>query len=163
MGDGRSPTMYPLEVTSTTPDGVAGIPIWGQYRPVFGGDLPTIIWANFMRAASANLPVADFPPPDYSVVQGIQALVPNVAGFDLVSATNALTAAGFTPTQGGTAFSTYPVGTVAYTTPGGGFQASLGSQITIFTSSGPAPPPPTKAPTKKPTTKGPGHRLSNPR
>jgi membrane peptidoglycan carboxypeptidase len=157
VGDGRSPTLYPLKVTTTTPDGVSGVPNWYPGNEVFGGDLPTMIWANFMRAASANLPVADFPPPDYSVVQGIQATVPNVAGFDLGSATNALTAAGFTPTQGGTAFSNYPVGTVAYTSPGGFGQASLGSQVTIFTSSGPAPPPPpppTKAPTKKPTTKG---------
>ena len=28
VGDSRSPTLYPLQVTSTTPDGVAGIPIW---------------------------------------------------------------------------------------------------------------------------------------
>jgi membrane peptidoglycan carboxypeptidase len=156
VGDGRSPTKYPLQVTSTTPDGVSGIPIWYPSRAVFGGDLPTIIWANFMRAASVNLPVIDLPPADNSVVIGVQSLVPNVAGMDIVSATNALTAAGFTPTQGGTQFSGYPVGVVAGTNPGGGFQASLGSQVAIITSSGAAPPPPpvaTKAPTK-PTTKG---------
>jgi membrane peptidoglycan carboxypeptidase len=154
VGDGRSPTKYPLQVTSTTPDGVAGIPIWGQYRAVFGGDLPTIIWANFMKAASANLPVIDLPPPDYSVVIGVQATVPNVAGMDLVSATNALTAAGFTPTQGGTSYSSYAPGTVAFTTPGGFSQAPEGSQVTIITSSGAAPPPPpSKAPVTKPTTK----------
>src|SRR6185437_3360511 len=56
VGDGRSPTKYPLAVTATTPNGVDGIPIWPQYQEVFGGDLPTMIWANFMRAASVNLP-----------------------------------------------------------------------------------------------------------
>jgi membrane peptidoglycan carboxypeptidase len=156
VGDSRSPTLYPLKVTSTTPNGVDGIPSWPQYAPVFGGDLPTRIWATFMRSASANLPVLDFPPPDNSVVIGVQALVPNVAGMDLVSATNALTAAGFTPTQGGTTYSGYAPGLVAATSPGGGFQASLGSQVTIITSSGaaPPPPPPSKAPVTKPPTKG---------
>ena len=95
-----------------------------------------------MRAASANLPVIDLPPPDNSVVLGVQTTVPNVAGMDLASATNALTAAGFTPTQGGTSFSSYAPGTVAFTTPGGFSQAPEGSQVTIITSSGAAPPPP---------------------
>ncbi len=156
VGDSRSPTKYPLRVTATTPDGVVtnGNPPWPQYTEVFGGDLPTKIWANFMIAASANLPVEQFPPADIQTEIGITAVVPNVAGFDLATATNTLTAAGFTPVSGGGVSSGNTPGTVAYTSPGGGFQAPQGSQVSIFTSTG-LPPPPvvTKAPTTKPTTK----------
>jgi membrane peptidoglycan carboxypeptidase len=157
VGDGRSPTRYPLRVTATTPDGVVtnGTPNWPQYAEVFGGDLPTKIWASIMIAASANLPVLEFPPADPQTVIGVTALVPNVAGFDLASATTVISAAGFTPVSGGGVSSGNPVGTVAYTSPGGGFQQSQGSTVTIFTSTGLPPPPPvvTKAPTTKPTAK----------
>ena len=54
--------------------------------------------------------------------------MPNVAGMDVGSATAALTAAGFTPIQGGTSFSTYPPGRVAFTTPGGFCQAPRGQR-----------------------------------
>jgi membrane peptidoglycan carboxypeptidase len=154
VGDGRSPTKYPLRVSPTTPDGVVtnGTPNWPQFTEVFGGDLPTKIWANLMIAASANLPVLQFPPADLKTEIGITALVPNVAGFDLASATNALTAAGFTPVSGGGASSGNTPGTVAFTTPGGGSQAPQGSQVSIFTSTGLPPPPPVV--TKPPTTTG---------
>jgi membrane peptidoglycan carboxypeptidase len=164
VGDGRNPTLYPMEyagyvapgqTVSTIPDGtvVGGVP----QSPVFGGDLPTKVWAATMRQAviNLNLPVVDLPPPDYSVEQGAQAVVPNVAGMDIGSAEAALSAAGFTPIQGGTSFSSYAPGLVAFTTPGGFSQASEGSGVTIIVSSGAAPPPPpSKAPTTKPTTKG---------
>ncbi len=159
VGDGRNPTLYPMEyagyiapgqTVSTVPDGtiVGGV----QQGMVFGGDLPTKVWAATMRQAvvNLNLPVEDFPPPDYAVEQGVSATVPNVAGMDIGSADAALTAAGFTPINGGSAFSPNAPGTVAYTTPGGFAQAPQGSGVTIFVSGGPAPPPP---PTKAPTTK----------
>ncbi len=163
VGDGRNPTLYPMEypgyiapgqTVSTVPDGtiVGGV----QQGMVFGGDLPTKVWAATMRQSviNLNLPVVDFPPPDFAVEQGVSATVPNVAGMDIGSADAALTAAGFTPINGGTAFSPNAPGTVAYTTPGGFAQAPQGSGVTIFVSGGPAPPPPpTKAPTTKPTTK----------
>ncbi len=165
VGDGRNPTLYPMEypgyiapgqTVSTVPDGtvVGGV----QQGMVYGGDLPTKVWSATMRQAviNLNLPVVDFPPADFSVEQGVSALVPNVAGMDVGSATAALTAAGFTPIQGGSAPSNYPPGAVAFTTPAGGYQAPQGSGVTIFTSSGPAPPPPTQAPaTKKPVAKTP--------
>ncbi len=163
VGDGRNPTLYPMEypgyiapgqTVSTVPDGtvVGGV----QQGMVFGGDLPTRVWAATLRAASANLPIIDFPPADLSVEQGVSALVPNVAGMDVASATAALSAAGFTPIDGGGAASGNTPGTVAFTTPAGGFQAPQGSGVTIFTSTGLPPPPPTKAPvTKKPVAKTP--------
>ena len=151
VGDSRSPSLYPMEFSSTTPDGTI---IGGaQQGSVFGGDVPTKVWAATMRAASTNLPWESFPPPDQQVVIGIQSTVPNVAGMDVASASAALSSAGFTPVTGGTTPSTYAPGTVAFTTPGGGSTASSGSSVSIFTSSGPAPPPVTKAPVKKPTKK----------
>jgi membrane peptidoglycan carboxypeptidase len=151
LGDARSPSLYPMEYSSTTPDGtiIGGI----QNGSVFGGDMPTRVWAQTMKAASVNLPLEDFPPPDQQVITGITSPVPSVGGLDVGSASAALASAGFTPISGGTVFSPLPPGTVAYTAPAGGSTASQGSGVTIFTSGGPEPPPPTVAPTKKPTTK----------
>jgi membrane peptidoglycan carboxypeptidase len=162
VGDARNPTLYPMEypgyiapgqTVSTIPDGtvVGGV----TQSPVYGGDLPTRVWAATLRAASANLPIADFPPADFSVEQGVSALVPNVSGMDVGSASNALIAAGFTPIDGGGVSSGNTPGTVAFTTPAGGFQAPQGSGVSIFTSTGLPPPPPvaTKAPVTKPTSK----------
>ena len=169
VGDSRSPTQYPLQQCYTpgcpTADGVSGVPNWYPGTPVFGGDLPTKIWAATMIAAAANLPVVQFPPPDQQIETGISALVPNVAGMDLISATNTLAAAGFTPSDGGGIASAYPPGAVAYTSPAGGSQAPQGSAVTIYTSTGLPPPPPVpttppkkpaaKTPITKPTVKGP--------
>jgi membrane peptidoglycan carboxypeptidase len=152
VGDSRSPSLYPMEYGQTTPDTI--IDGYNQ-APVFGGDVPTKVWAATMRAASANLAWESFPPPDQQVVIGIQSPVPNVAGMDVASASAALSSAGFTPVVGGSTYSTYAPGTVVFTTPGGGSTVSSGSSVSIYTSSGPAPPPPpTKAPTKKATGKG---------
>ena len=151
VGDSRSPSLYPMETTPTTPDGTV-IDGYNQGE-VFGGDVPTKVWAATMRAASANLPLESFPPPDQQVVIGIQATVPSVSGLSVAAASAALSSAGFTPVVGGTAASTYAPGTVAYSSPGGGATASSGSAVSIFTSTGPAPPPVTKAPTKKKTGK----------
>jgi membrane peptidoglycan carboxypeptidase len=154
VGDSRSPSLYPMEHSPTTPDGtiIAGY----DQGSVFGGDVPTKVWAATMRAASANLPWESFPPPDQQVVIGIQSPVPNVAGMDVASASAALSSAGFTPVTGGTTPSTYAPGIVVFTTPGGGTTASSGGTVSLFVSSGPAPPPPptvTKRPTAKPTKK----------
>jgi membrane peptidoglycan carboxypeptidase len=162
VGDSRSPSLYPMNypgwspaynVASTIPDGTI---VGGQQQgEVFGGDLPTKVWAATMRAADVNLPWETFPPPDQQVITGATAPVPNVAGMDAASASAALTAAGFTPVQGGTTFSTYAPGTVVFTSPGGGTTASEGGTVTLTVSGGPAPPPPVvKKPTTKPTKKG---------
>jgi membrane peptidoglycan carboxypeptidase len=158
VGDSRSPSLYPMQFSPTTPDGTI---IGGQQQgSVYGGDVPTKVWAATMRAAAANLPWENFPPPDQQVVIGVQSPIPNVAGMDVAAASAALSSAGFTPVNGGSSPSSYAPGTVVFTTPGGGSTASSGSSVSIFVSSGPAPPPPvvkapTKAPTGKPTKKPP--------
>ncbi len=147
VGDSRNPTLYPMQYGPTTPDGtiVGGV----QQGLVFGGDLPTRVWASTMRAASANLPVENFAGPDLSLQFGPSTTVPNVAGLDLATASAQLASAGFSPVDGGPVSSGAPFGTVAYTTPSGGFSVPQGSPVTIFTSSGYVPPP---APAQQPTT-----------
>jgi membrane peptidoglycan carboxypeptidase len=158
VGDSRSPSLYPMQFSATTPDGtiIGGL----QQGSVFGGDVPTKVWAATMRAAAANLPWESFPPPDQQVVIGVQSPIPDVAGMGVAAASAALSSAGFTPVDGGSSPSSYAPGTVVFTTPGGGSTASSGSSVSIFVSSGPAPPPPvvkapTKAPAGKPTKKAP--------
>ncbi len=161
VGDARNPTLYPMEypgyiapgqTVSTIPDGtvVGGV----TQQPVFGGDLPTRVWANEMIAASQGMPVENFPPADVATELGISAPIPGVVGEDVGSATAALTAAGFTVIDGGPTPSSYPVGSVAYTNPGYG-SAPAGSAITIYESSGPPPAPVVVVPTPAPTTKAP--------
>ena len=45
VGDSRSPVNYPLKISATTPEGVP-VPGWPSSQPVFGGDLPTKVWAS---------------------------------------------------------------------------------------------------------------------
>ena len=141
VGDGRSPTKYPLQVTVDDAGRCCRDPDLGPVRAGLRWRPTHDHLGNFMRAASANLPVIDLPPPDNSVVIGVQRLVPNVAGMDIVSATNALTAAGFTPSRAVPRFSSYPPGTVAFTTPGR-LPRRRGQPGRIIVSSGAAPPPP---------------------
>jgi membrane peptidoglycan carboxypeptidase len=61
VGDSRNPVNFPLDVTSTTPEGVP-VPNWPASQAVFGGDLPTKIWHLLMINALANVPVVDLPP-----------------------------------------------------------------------------------------------------
>lgn len=68
VGDSRNPQQYPLHYSASTPEGV-DVPGWGG-GTVFGGDLPTLAWSRAMRAATANLPVEQFPPPDQSLERG---------------------------------------------------------------------------------------------
>jgi membrane peptidoglycan carboxypeptidase len=64
VGDSRNPVLYPLDYSSTTPEGVP-VPNWSGGQ-VFGGDLPTMIWSRLMIAALANSPVEDMPPAVYA-------------------------------------------------------------------------------------------------
>ena len=68
VGDSRNPIQYPLRYSSSTPDGV-DVPGWGG-GPVFGGDLPTEVWARRCGPRRSNLPVETFPPPNQSLARG---------------------------------------------------------------------------------------------
>ena len=68
--------------------------------------------------------------------------MPDVAGQSVEAATAALQAAGFTVADGGQVNSETGAGLVAYTSPEGGAQLSSGDTVTLYTSTGYVPPPP---------------------
>ena len=68
--------------------------------------------------------------------------VPDTGGMSLEQATNLLESLGFVVEEGGFSASGYAYGTVAYTLPGRGTDLASGTTITIYQSTGHAPPKP---------------------
>jgi membrane peptidoglycan carboxypeptidase len=97
------------------------------------------MWGDAMHVIQQWLPNEDFVKPDPSVINGIQVGVPYVAGMSISHAKDVLRAAGFKVTVSGKVYSSYAVGTVAYTNPSG--KAAKGSPITLYPSAGPQPQP----------------------
>ena len=106
------------------------------YAKVFGGSLPAMIWAKFMRYAEKNLPVIGFPAPPSS-----RSLpVPNVVGQTAADAQKTLEAAGFS-VKVTIVKSPKPSGTVLTETPKAGTTLEAGTLITLTVSGNPAPAP----------------------
>ena len=106
------------------------------YAKVFGGSLPAMIWAKFMRYAEKNLPVVGFPAPPSS-----RSLpVPNVVGQTAADAQKTLEAAGFS-VKVTIVKSPKPSGTVLTETPKAGTTLEAGTLITLAVSGNPAPAP----------------------
>ncbi len=160
LGDARSATYYPMQYAgyvapgqsvTTVPDGtiIGGV----SQSPVFGGDMPTRIWASSVTALSDGLPIEDFPPAAAQLSIPLSTGVPDVTGKDIGTASAYLTGTGFTPVVGGTVYSSVTPGLVAYTSPGAGVEVP-GGIVTIYTSGGPAPAPPPVVlpPAPKPST-----------
>ncbi|GAB2865469.1 transglycosylase domain-containing protein [Actinoallomurus bryophytorum] len=134
------------------------------YGEVFGSDVPAPIWRETMLGALRGVPAHGFhsPPSEYyregSGEDRVQ--VPNVVGLSASAARSRLAAAGFGVNTGGSVSSdTYPRGTVARTSPGGGSRVEPGTTVTIYVSKGrpnrpgpPGNPPPGGPPTKGPPT-----------
>jgi len=118
---------------------------------VFGGSLPAMIWARYMRAAHEDLPVVAFPKPPK--IAGSN--VPDVVGMLYRDARAALREAGFEVT-----FVKAPSGEPAFTvlsqTPEAGSEASPGIVVTLEVSDGsgeaekPANGPPSPSPSPSP-------------
>ena len=108
----------------------------------FGSTVAGPIWGEAMAAASAKLPYEDFQTPPGDEIAGVLSTVPDVAGQSVEAATAALQAAGFTVADGGQVNSETGAGLVAYTSPEGGAQLSSGDTVTLYTSTGYVPPPP---------------------
>ncbi|WP_028638678.1 penicillin-binding protein [Nocardioides sp. URHA0032] len=122
---------------------LAGQTIHGNYiYEVSGSGFAGPMWAQAMHVVDDNLDYQDFTPPDLTAVQGVPTTVPSVSGMTMSEALSALKNAGFTPIDAGTAASSNPAGTVAYTSPAGGSSAPSGSVVTVYESTG-VPPPPT--------------------
>jgi membrane peptidoglycan carboxypeptidase len=108
----------------------------------FGSTVAGPIWGEAMAAASAKLPYEDFQAPPGDEIAGVLTSVPDVAGQSVEAATSALEAAGFTVADGGQVNSEVGEGLVAYTSPEGGTSLSSGDTVTLYTSTGYVPPPP---------------------
>jgi len=149
MGDPRGSFRHPLK----------NVRINGHYYGhVFGGTISAPIWGELMRAALKGKPRESFAGPDPSVGAGRQVTVPYVAGTSVGTAKARLAAVGLTGVLAFTQVpSSYPAGTVASSSPGGGSSIGLGSSVLLNISSGaPAPPPsPTPAPTPTPSSASP--------
>jgi len=121
---------------------------------IFGSTIAAPIWKQIMDGASAGMPFRDFADPSDKVLHGDLVSIPSVTGLSLGDAMAAVASAGFQPVVGNAVNSSIAVGLVVGTQPA--YRALRGSAVTIFTSTGVAPPPPTTAPpTPQPTrTKG---------
>ena len=114
----------------------------GYISEAFGSTVAGPIWGDAMAAASAKLPYEDFQAPPGDEIAGVLTAVPDVAGQSVAAATAALQAAGFTVADGGQVNSEVGAGLVAYTSPAGGASLSSGDTVTLYTSTGYVPPPP---------------------
>ena len=117
--------------------------VGGSYiSEAFGSSQAGPIWGDAMHAIQQYLPNVDFTPPDPTTIAGQYVAVPSVNGYSVTSASDQLRSAGFSPVVGPYVHSSYPYGTVAYTSPGGGSSLGTGSSVTIYVSDGtPAPAP----------------------
>ncbi len=125
------------------PIGLVGQTIHGSYIfEVSGSGFAGPMWAQAMHVVDDHLQYENFTPPSATAVEGVPTTVPSVSGMSMAQALGTLKAAGFTPINGGTAASSYPAGTVAYSSPSGGSTAPSGSVVTVYESTGVPPPPP---------------------
>ena len=126
---------------------LAGQVIGGDYiSTASGSGFAGPMWGDAMQAIDDRLPNDDFVAPSAVDVRGVMTTVPQTGGMRVEDAQNKLADAGFSVTIGSQRDSGYPVGTVAYTDPGGGSQAPSGRTITIYPSDGTpyVPPKPDK-------------------
>jgi membrane peptidoglycan carboxypeptidase len=123
----------------------------GRYYPqVYGGTIPAAIWRRTMSAAMQGVPVERFAQRDPDVVDGERSTVPDVTGQSTEQARQTLTEAGFGVRVGDTVSgSASSRGTVAYTSPRAGREASPGRTVTLYVSNGRTRRTPTPAPTRQ--------------
>jgi len=100
------------------------------------------IWGDAMAAISAKLPYEDFQAPAGDEIAGVLSLVPDVTGQSVEQATAALESIGFSVADGGQVNSETGEGLVASTSPAAGTSLSSGDTVTLYTSTGYVPPPP---------------------
>jgi penicillin-binding protein 1A len=111
---------------------------------VFGGSLPAMIWAKYMRFAHRNLPVKEFP----AAPKAKTAVVPNVVGKDEKEATKILLDQGFS-WKIEVVDSKEPDGTVLKQSPVAKEEVEAGKLIYLKVSG--TPPKPSPSPSPSPT------------
>jgi membrane peptidoglycan carboxypeptidase len=138
-----------------------GLTIGGvTYGEVFGATIAGKIWQATMNAALAGDPIVPFSGPDSFYEIGSTTKGPNVVGEDPSAAENVLSQAGFTAEiEAKTVHSSVKAGAVARTSPPGGSEAPIGSEVKVYISDGtpkpqksPSPPPSSPPPTSPPPT-----------
>ncbi|MPZ61567.1 MAG: PASTA domain-containing protein [Propionibacteriales bacterium] len=130
---------------SGQPIQLGGQPVGGTTAyEVSGSGFAAPMWADAMRVIEQWLPDRDFTRPSAKLVKGVPAQVPEVAGMTPKEAEKRLERAGFVPfvQRDYMVNSTYPYGSVAFTSPAGVTSAYTGDTVTVFISNGTPPPPP---------------------
>jgi membrane peptidoglycan carboxypeptidase len=163
VGDYRNPVNFPLRYSSTTPEGV---PVPGWYQgTVFGGGLPTELWARAMRAATADLPVEPFPVPAQIVGSETPVAAPPVASTSTGGrSSSAATGSGSRSGSGSTLSEptaaprrrqrtpvSTPSPSAAAPSPSAAPSAKPSTPTTQAPSASPKPRPTASAPTSRPT------------
>jgi membrane peptidoglycan carboxypeptidase len=118
------------------------------------------MWADAMRAIQDLLPNLDFVPPIKTTTSQTPdlAIVPNVVGMTQQDAQTTLQGLGFIATVVGQVPSELAPGLVVQTSPEAGSTMYNGSTVSLYISTGPAPPPVTNSPSPPgPTNTPPGH------
>ncbi len=115
-----------------------GRTIGGVYKSsVFGATFAGPIWKDIMTTASKGMPLKQFDQPGAQYLVSPKKTVPDVRGKSPQEAKSILEAADFeVAVSGEQEPSSYPAGSVASTSPGGGSSAAIGSTITLTLSSG---------------------------
>jgi hypothetical protein len=118
------------------------------------------MWADAMREIQDLLPNVDFVPPIKTTQSTNLAIVPNVVGMTEQDARTTLQGLGFIVNVVGQVPSTLEPGLVAQTSPEPGSTMYNGSTISLYVSTGPAPPAITP-PADGGATTGPGNGNGN--
>ena len=100
---------------------------------VTGGSWPADIWARFMGAATADMPIADFPSPPADATDNIlpTAPLPDVVGMPVDQAGALLHDAGYDVATQSEPSGDYPPGTVLAQTPGARVAVRAGTIVTL--------------------------------
>ncbi len=107
---------------------------------VTGGTWPAQIWAQFMSAATANMPIDDFPSPPAGVGSGVlpSAPIAAVVGMPVDEATTLLHDAGYAVSTSSQPSNQYPPGTVIAQTPDANVAVPANTVVTLTVASDPA-------------------------
>ena len=114
---------------------------WGRVSTMGFGNLmyaDTFIWPAMMNVADQKYGGNAFPEPSAASIQMTMVGIPDVKGKTFEEASAALKQLGFSVTDGGEVDSSVAKGRAASTSPEGGSQAGLGSDITVYRSNGEA-------------------------
>ena len=119
------------------PQSLAGQVVGGSYRSTaFGSTVAGPMWAEVMRAISAELPAEDFTRPGSTPSTTTEETPPSVTGMDVEEAIASLEAAGFSGVRSESINSSEPAGTVVRTSPSIDQPQPAGTKFFLYVSNG---------------------------